>query len=141
MNHRPTMLIADDDRELVQVLAIRCRTVGVEVVTAHDALTALNLMQTRKPDLVCLDVNMPSGNGLCVCEMLASEPAWAKIPVIILTGRTDPEIIMRCHQLCAYYVLKGGDIWSRVEPLVRELLSVGDPVPDDGRTRGSCSTS
>jgi hypothetical protein len=54
--------------------------------------------------------------------MLASEPAWEKIPVIILTGRTDADTIIRCHQLCAYYVLKGGDVWSRIEPLLRELL-------------------
>jgi CheY-like chemotaxis protein len=132
----PTILIADDDRELVQVLALRCRALGVHVECAHDALRALNLMQPTMPDLICLDVNMPAGNGLSVCEMLASEPRWAKTPVIILTGRTDPEIIIRCHQLCAYYVLKGGDVWSRIEPLVGELLSVGDrgaPLAAAGR--------
>ena len=128
MTKQPTILIADDDRELVNVLALRARQLGVAVETAHDALSALNVMRSKTPDLVCLDVNMPSGSGLSACEMLASEPDWAKIPVIILTGRTDPETQMRCHQLCAYYVLKGGDVWARVEPLVRELLEIGEPV-------------
>lgn len=122
MHHPPMILFADDDRDLVQILAIRCRKLGLSVIATHDALSALNLIWSQKPDLVCLDVDMPSGNGLSVCEMLASEPAWAKIPVVILTGRTDPELIIRCHQLCAYYVLKGADIWLRVEPLVQEIL-------------------
>jgi CheY-like chemotaxis protein len=132
----PTILIADDDRELVQVLALRCRALGVRVTCAHDALTALNLMQPSMPDLICLDVNMPAGNGISVCEMLASEPKWSKTPVIILTGRTDPEIIMRCHQLCAYYVVKGGDIWSRIEPLICELLSIVQLAGTPARARG-----
>ncbi len=130
-----TILIADDDHELVQVLALRCRALGVQVKCAYDALTALNVMQPSMPDLICLDVNMPAGNGMSVCEMLASEPRWAKTPVIILTGSTDPEVIMRCHQLCAYYVLKGGDIWSRIEPLVCELLSIAEPTETLARVR------
>jgi CheY-like chemotaxis protein len=117
-----TILIADDDHELVHVLAVRCRRLGLNVLCAHDAFSALSLVKTGRPDVVCLDVDMPAGNGLGVCEMLSSDAACRTIPIIILTGRTDPETIMRCHSLCAYYVEKCPDVWSRIEPLLKELL-------------------
>lgn len=122
MNMHPTILIADDDRQLVGILSIRCRRLGIEVEQAYDALAALKSMWRRTPDLVILDVNMPTGSGLNACEIFSSDPAWATIPVIVLTGRTDPETIIRCHQLCAYYVPKDGDVWSHIEPLLLELL-------------------
>ena len=121
---RQSILIADDDRALAECLAIRSRGLGLDAETAHDALSVLKRLSERTFDLVCVDVNMPSGNGLCVCEMMASEPSWAKISVIVLTGSQHAETIIRCHQLCAYYVLKCDDVWSRVEPLLRELLQI-----------------
>ena len=119
-----TVLIADDDRDLVQVLKLRCNQLGLNVVGAHDAMTALALAHQEQPDLICLDVNMPSGSGLSVCEMLTADERLSSIPVIMLTGRADEETIRRCHTMCAYYVLKSRDIWDRVEPILRELLQL-----------------
>ena len=100
-----TILIADDDHELVHVLAVRCRRLGLNVLCAHDAFTSLSLVKTGRPDVVCLDVDMPAGNGLSVCEMLSSDAACRTIPIIILTGRTDPETIMRATA-CAHTTWK-----------------------------------
>jgi hypothetical protein len=50
----------------------------------------------------------------------------ALIPIAIPTGRSDPDTIMRCHSLCAYYVEKCPDVWSRIEPLLKELLCDSD---------------
>jgi DNA-binding response OmpR family regulator len=116
------ILIADDDRNLVDALAVRCRMLGLVVRTAHDSRTALNIIFEERPDVACLDVNMPCGNGLCVCEMLASDPRFVSLPVIVLTGNTDQDTVRRCHNLCAYYVPKCVDIWSRIGPLLQELL-------------------
>ena len=117
-----TVLIADDDRDLVDVIAMRCRRHGLRVLCAHDAFAALSLVKAESPHMVCLDVEMPAGNGLSVCEMLASDEACRSIPVAIMTGRTDPDTIMRCHNMCAYYVEKCPDVWSRLEPLLTEIL-------------------
>jgi CheY-like chemotaxis protein len=122
------ILIADDDYELVYALAARCRQLGLNVLCAHDAFSALSMAKTERPDMVCLDVDMPSGNGLSVCEMLGSDESLRALPVAILTGKNDPATIIRCHSLCAYYVEKCPDVWSRIEPLVKELLFDADTV-------------
>jgi DNA-binding response OmpR family regulator len=119
-----TLLIADDDHDLVSVLSLRCRRMGLKVLTAFDAFTALSLVRSQMPDLVCLDVGMPAGSGLSVCEMMTSDPTFRDIPVIMLTGRSDPHTICRCHSMCAYYVEKSIDTWTRLEPLLRELLEL-----------------
>jgi CheY-like chemotaxis protein len=75
-----------------------------------------------------MDVNMPGGSGLSVCELLAADPAWSSIPVIVITGQADPQVMQRCHNLGAYYVPKCADVWQRVEPLVYEILE--SPAPE-----------
>lgn len=120
----PIVLIADDDADLVALLARRCRGLGLGVETAGDGLTALNKIEQRRPDLVILDVNMPGGNGLSVREMMVDNERVSSIPVIILTGRMDEETMRRCYNSCAYYVPKCTDVWPRLEPLLRELLEL-----------------
>lgn len=118
-----SVLIADDDVDLAEILCERCKSMGLNVDVAHNALTALGKIDESEPDVVILDVEMPQGNGLSVCEMMATSQQLSTIPVIMLTGRADQKTIRRCHELCAYYVTKNGDIWSRIEPLLQELIS------------------
>ena len=121
-----TILIADDDRDLLRILGSRCEQLGLQVFAVEDALTALSTADFVVPDLICLDVEMPNGNGLATCEMIACDERFSETPVIILTGRKDESTIRRCHEMCAYYVVKGGDVWSRVETLLNELI---EPLP------------
>lgn len=55
-----TVLIADDDTDLCEAIAARCRSLGA----ANDAASAWRIVDFSKPDLICLDVDMPRGNGL-----------------------------------------------------------------------------
>lgn len=118
-----TILVADDDPALVQVLELRCRALGFDVRVAYSGLAALKSACQQPPDLICLDVDMPGGNGFSACELLAGEQQLAHVPIIILTGKTDSETIRRCHNLCAYYVPKCTDVWTRIAPLLQELLA------------------
>ena len=128
---KKTILLADDDHYVLEALSVRCQALGLEVLTAHDALTALAEIAAVVPDVVCLDINMPAGNGLSVCEMMSGDERLSTIPVIMLTGRSDQDTIRRCHSLCAYYVPKGTETWSRVEPLLRELLAIDSNEIDE----------
>lgn len=122
-----TIVIADDDEDLVQALQRRCEARGLRVRSAFDALSALNLIHEARPDLICLDVHMPGGNGLSVLEMLTTDQDLYDVPIIMMTGAASAETIRRCHRHCAYYVEKCTDLWPRIEPIVRELAD--DSVP------------
>ncbi len=126
-----TILIADDDHELVEAIALRCRQLGLNVLLAHDGLSALEMVDEKMPDLICLDVNMPLGDGLGVCEMMAPDKLLASIPVIVLTGRSDDETVRRCRSMGAHYLCKSHDVWGLLRPMLYELLDLGHP-PDLG---------
>lgn len=128
---RPCILIADDDKDLVNILSERCKQLGLSVLTADRGLSAFSTVIEHRPDVVCLDVNMPAGNGMHICEMLAEDPATKTIPRIMLTGSTEPEIIRRCHESCAYYVQKCPNVWQRVKPLLCELLTLDPGTPEE----------
>ncbi len=117
-----TILIADDDHDLVRLLSLHCHGLGLNVRTVDNALDLLNAIYGQPPSLICVDVEMPCGNGLSACELLAAQPELAGIPTIVMTGKSDPETIRRCWQLNAYYVLKCPEIWPRLEPLMSDLL-------------------
>ena len=120
------IVVADDDEDIVRMLSHRCALLGCSVIGVNNALDAINEIRRLQPDLVCLDVGMPNGDGLGVCETMAGDERLRNIPVIILTGRSDESTIRRCHDSLVYYVQKSANTWERVEPLVRELLHLDD---------------
>ena len=116
------ILVVDDDREFAESIARRCRGLGFEVDTASTPLAAIASMVAHPPDLMCLDVNLPTGNGLDLCEYIVRDTAAPQIPVIVLTGQTDRETIFRSVSLRTRYLHKSPDIWQRLRPVIEELL-------------------
>jgi CheY-like chemotaxis protein len=127
-----TILIADDDKGLIRLLSLSLKPLGVKIEEAHDAMYALTIIHKSPPSLVILDVNMPAGNGLSACEMLASDPRLRRVPVIILTGDSSDATLMRCQRMRAHYVRKGPNAMNELKRLVCQLLSIDDtraPAP------------
>ena len=110
-----TILIADDDTGLIRLLTLCLQPLNVNIQEAHDAMYALTVIHKSPPDLVILDVNMPAGNGLSACEMLASDARLSRLPVIILTGDSSDATLMRCQRMRAHYVRKGPEAMSEVK--------------------------
>ena len=137
MKTQKKVLIADDDRDLAEAMAIRCRQLGLDVVIAHDARAAFTSICESRPDLICLDVKMPHGSGLSVCEMLVNDEELSSIPVIMLTGKDDHETIRRCHEMCAYYVQKSANVWDRLCPILCEVLGIEHEGPKLSGASGS----
>lgn len=119
-----SVLIADDDQDIVDLLTLHCERLGLRVDQANNAMTALGKIEEHLPDAAILDVDMPCGNGLCVREMMANHDELQSIPVIMLTGSTSESTVRRCHENDAYYVLKCPDVWTRVEPVLRDLFDL-----------------
>jgi CheY-like chemotaxis protein len=126
------IMIADDDTGLIRLLTLSLQSLDVKIEEAHDAMYALTVVHKSPPDLIILDVNMPAGNGLSACEMLASDPRLSRVPVIVLTGDASDTTQMRCQRMRAHYIRKGPDAVNAVKSLVCRLLSLSDaesPAP------------
>jgi len=119
-----TILIADDDNDFSDVLARRCRGLGLAVEQAKSAAAALARIEYGRPDAVCLDINMPPGTGLAVIEMLRGDERLSAIPIIVMTGYVDQDAVRRCRGLRVPLVRKGRDSWSQIESLLRQLLQL-----------------
>jgi two-component system alkaline phosphatase synthesis response regulator PhoP len=81
------ILVADDEIHIVQVVAMKFRNNGFEVVTAENGTDAYKICCEEKPDLIITDYQMPGMTGIELVEKLRQKPEFAEIPVIILTAR------------------------------------------------------
>jgi CheY-like chemotaxis protein len=120
------VLIADDDPAMRGLLMRVLDGLCLEVIETHDAMNALVIAHEKMPDLIILDIGMPGGNGLSACEMLASDPALASVPVIILTGKSDDATLMRCRSIGARYICKGAEAMEQVRSAVQHMLCLGN---------------
>ena len=82
-----TVLIADDEPNIVISLEFLLERGGYRVLVARDGQEAMEAMQRETPDLLLLDVMMPRLSGYDVCERVRQNPAWAGVKVIMLTAR------------------------------------------------------
>jgi CheY-like chemotaxis protein len=86
-----TILIADDDPDILETLTFRLQQRGYRVIQAHDGVEALQGVRASVPDLVILDVMMPKENGYRVARMIKEDEQAGKYPkkihVILLTAR------------------------------------------------------
>lgn len=90
---QPTILIADDDPEILNLLIEVLQPDGYRLLVARDAQEAVQLALAHQPDLLLLDVVMPAGGGYEICELLrtqAPDRAWR---VILVTALDHPEQI------------------------------------------------
>jgi len=86
----PTVLIADDEqhiRLLIEQTLEELEDEGVELQTASDGETALDVVRNQRPGLVFLDVMMPKLNGFEVCRAIKSDPDLAGTTVVMLTAK------------------------------------------------------
>jgi DNA-binding response OmpR family regulator len=82
------ILLVDDDRELIDLLAFALKRAGLDPIAAHDASSALRLYEEREPNLVVLDINLGSSSGLDVLKELRRR---GQLPVIMLTALDSEE--------------------------------------------------
>ena len=81
------ILVVDDEAHIVQVLSLKLRNAGYEIITAVDGEEGVDLAREQRPDLIITDFQMPYLTGLELCQALAEDEPTAKIPIVILTAR------------------------------------------------------
>src|SRR5689334_3107104 len=83
-----TILIVDDEENLVRLLEMNLRRYGYRILKAGDGLEGLQAAEENRPDLIVSDVNMPHLDGFGMLERLKANDALADIPVVMLTARS-----------------------------------------------------
>jgi two-component system phosphate regulon response regulator PhoB len=86
---KPTILIIEDERSLIDVLTYNLEKEGFEVQSATDGQAGLRRAQSTLPDLVILDLMLPVIEGLEVCRQLRSGGRTRDVPILMLTARSE----------------------------------------------------
>ncbi len=111
---RPTVLIVDDDEFQHKIVSKMLGDEAYHLVFATGGVEALRIMRKRRPDLILMDFMMPDMDGLELMRQIKTVPRLANIPVIMITGKGEKDVITES--------LKVGAIDFMVKPVARDTL-------------------
>ena len=142
----PKILVAEDEPDVLSIIASNLRSAGFEVLKSEDGPGALAAARMQSPNLLVLDLMLPGMSGLEVCRTLKADPATAKLPIIILTAKAEEiDRIVGLELGADDYITKPfspRELVLRIQSVLRrtakpntpdDLLSVGDLVVDRAR--------
>jgi len=104
------ILLIDDSPPIHALVRARLAEESLDIISASDAQTGIDLVLSESPDVILLDVDMPGKDGFEVCKILKSDPATLHIPIIFLTAATGTDMKIRGLELGAIdYITKPFD--------------------------------
>ena len=86
LDYKKTILIVDDEKMILNLLAHNLEKEGYNVIEASDGLEAINIAQEKKLDLILLDVMLPKLDGLSVCKRIKN---MMNVPILMVTAKDD----------------------------------------------------
>src|SRR5215813_2998099 len=126
----PKVYFIDDSATMREVIKIAFRRENIDVVTYHDAQTALAEIENAKPDIVITDVIMPDKDGYDVCQYIKTHPDLAKTPVVLMSGVVNRAVAEKAFAVKADELLRKPfqpqDLITRVKHLLKPN---GHPAP------------
>jgi two-component system alkaline phosphatase synthesis response regulator PhoP len=83
------ILVVDDERDIVDLVTYNLEREGYETISAYEGYAALELIKKNKPGMVILDLMLPGIDGLEICRYLRKNTLTEKLPVIMLTAKSE----------------------------------------------------
>ena len=124
MGTKGTVLIIDDEKDLVDMIKLRLEAAGYKIIIAYDGQEGLNKARKEKPNLIILDLMLPRIDGYKVCRMLKFDEKYKKIPIIMFTARAQESDMKMGEEVGADgYITKPFDpkvLLSKVEELLKK---------------------
>lgn len=104
------VLIVDDDVDHAEGLAHGLAKQGFQPLIARTVSSAVLMTGMYRPRVIIMDVNLPDGSGLELCESINDDSDTCEIPIIMLSGSGEADIVRRArHAGCDYYIHKPHD--------------------------------
>lgn len=122
---RETILIADDDKDLLEGLSFLFRSEGCRVISAEDGISAVNIAQAEDPDPILLDLSLSWVDGYKGIERLRSPASASSTPIIVLTGKDASINQGRAIKAGAKAFLHKPFDNDELFPAVKEILEEG----------------
>jgi Response regulators consisting of a CheY-like receiver domain and a winged-helix DNA-binding domain len=133
------ILVVDDEPAIVDAVTYNLRLQGFTTLVAGDADAALRLFREKQPDLVILDVMLPSGSGFDVCRLLRQ--SGSRVPVLMLTARVaESDRVQGLEGGADDYLVKPfgmRELMARVKALLRRAAAPGTGPGSSGPPRGA----
>lgn len=127
---KQTILVVDDEQDLLDLIEYNLKIEGFNVLKAENGLEGIRLAREHHPELVLLDIMMPTMDGLEVCRQLREDPATKSMPVIFLTARSDEKTEVDGLNLGADdYITKPistRKLMSRIKAVLRRVNESGE---------------
>lgn len=89
------ILVVEDDRDINELIRYNLEREGFEVLSLYDGGQAVDIIATRKPDLVLLDLMLPECDGLEICRRIKGDPSTQKTLIIMITAKgTESDVVV-----------------------------------------------
>lgn len=132
MADKQTILVVDDEQDLLDLIEYNLKKEGFDVLKAEDGEGGIEMARKHAPDLVLLDIMMPKMDGLEVVELMKEDDDLKQIPIIFLTARGDEKTEVESLN-------RGGDDYitkpisttkliSRIKAVLRRFEETGEPA-------------
>jgi DNA-binding response OmpR family regulator len=122
-DRHPVVLIAEDDRDIRELVTVKLGAAGYRVIAVEDGLQALRQIRELRPNVALLDVMMPGISGLDIIATLRRDPATASVPVILMSARSQEfDVQSGLAQGAVDYIVKPfspRELVSRVEAVLQ----------------------
>lgn len=120
------IVIIDDSEEITSSLEDLFHSVGYKPLIANNAADGINIIQKEKPSLIVLDIMMPVLDGFFVLQEIKSDTNLERIPVIMITAKTDKDTLNKSLSSGANFFLE--------KPFsIKKLLSLIEQIFADGK--------
>ncbi|HEX2195835.1 MAG TPA: response regulator [Actinomycetota bacterium] len=102
----PKILVVEDQQSVVAIVRYHLESAGMEGHFASDVQDGWRLLTTELPDAAVVDIGLPGADGWTLIEKLRGDDRFGRLPVVVLTGLIEPEVVRRAASLECDYLSK-----------------------------------
>jgi DNA-binding response OmpR family regulator len=120
------VLVVDDEPSIVTIVRYHLESAGFEGLFAGEVSEGWRLLVTESPDIAIVDIKLPGEDGWSLIERIREDPRYSELPVVVLTGLLEPDVLERAEALGCEYISKPFAATALLGRLRQMLSASGD---------------